>query len=91
MIINRRLGEPEALPKAAALAVKGMREGGRRRVLLPPQGGWVTERTQVAPSCWCCETAHLAWFTRRRLTPYKGCRLDTTLLCCPCVRAVICC
>ena len=45
---TRRLGEPEALPKAAALAVKGMREGGRRRVLLPPQGGWVTERTQVA-------------------------------------------
>ncbi len=43
----RRLGDPESLPKAAALAVKGMREGGRRRVLLPPQGGWVSNKTQV--------------------------------------------
>lgn len=42
-----RLGDPESLPKAAALAVRGMREGGRRRVLVPPQGGWTTDSTQV--------------------------------------------
>ena len=44
-----RLGDPDTLPKAAALAVKGMREGGRRRVLVPPQGGWVSDRTGPLP------------------------------------------
>ena len=68
--VIRRLGEPEALPRAAALAVKGMREGGRRRVLLPPQGGWVTERTQVALFCFSFVTACLALSSRRQLIPH---------------------
>ncbi len=35
-----RYGDPEALPLAAVLGMQGMREGGRRRILIPPRYGW---------------------------------------------------
>ncbi len=42
----RRLGEPLSLPAAVTPAVLGMREGGRRRILVPPQLGWVSDKVR---------------------------------------------
>lgn len=44
------LGEPNSLPRAVAPAVLGMREGGRRRVLVPPQVGWVDGSVKPQPA-----------------------------------------
>lgn len=43
------LGEPDSLPRAVPPAVVGMREGGRRRVLVPPQAGWVDGSVRPRP------------------------------------------
>lgn len=42
-----RLGDQLSLPAAATPAVVGMKEGGRRRILIPPSLGWVNN--QVGP------------------------------------------
>jgi hypothetical protein len=34
------LGEKDSIPPTVAVALDGMREGGRRRVLVPPSLGW---------------------------------------------------
>lgn len=44
------LGEPGSLPRAVPPAVLGMKEGGRRRVLVPPQVGWVDGNVQPKPA-----------------------------------------
>jgi hypothetical protein len=44
------LGEPGSLPRAAAPVALGMREGGRRRVLVPPQYGWVDGTVNPRPA-----------------------------------------
>mmetsp|Transcript_7776 Transcript_7776/g.22989 ORF Transcript_7776/g.22989 Transcript_7776/m.22989 type:complete len:356 (+) Transcript_7776:882-1949(+) len=46
---NFRLGNKGSLPAAAAVGVKGMRVGGRRRILIPPRGGWVDKSIQPRP------------------------------------------
>lgn len=40
-----RLGDPAAVPRAAAAAMLGMKAGGIRRVLIPP-GGWASEQVR---------------------------------------------
>ena len=42
------LGDRKALPVAGILGMEGMREGGRRRILVPPQLGW-GDRGEVGP------------------------------------------
>jgi hypothetical protein len=37
---NKSLGDPLAVPAAVAIGLVGMREGGRRRILVPPRLGW---------------------------------------------------
>lgn len=53
------LGEAKSLPAAATPAVVGMRQGGRRRVLVPPRFGWVDDTVRCAAknsgSCRCSE------------------------------------
>jgi len=44
------LGEPGALPRAVVPAVLGMREGGKRRVLVPPEVGWVDGNVRPRPA-----------------------------------------
>eukprot|EP00242_Pyramimonas_sp_CCMP2087_P010163 CAMPEP_0198207686 /NCGR_PEP_ID=MMETSP1445-20131203/11119_1 /TAXON_ID=36898 /ORGANISM="Pyramimonas sp., Strain CCMP2087" /LENGTH=310 /DNA_ID=CAMNT_0043880811 /DNA_START=133 /DNA_END=1068 /DNA_ORIENTATION=- len=45
-----KLGEPDALPPAVAPAVVGMRQGGVRRVLVPPRFGWAAnDKLQPVP------------------------------------------
>jgi hypothetical protein len=41
-----RLGTPQSLPAAATPAVVGMRQGGRRRILIPPRYGWVDDQVR---------------------------------------------
>ena len=43
------LGELDAVPRAVAPALVGMREGGRRRVLVPPQLGWTSDAVLPKP------------------------------------------
>eukprot|EP00983_Pelagomonas_calceolata_P130359 1161677-Pelagomonas_calceolata.AAC.15 len=38
-----RFGDPGALPVGAVPAVEGMKQGGRRSVLIPPEEGWVDD------------------------------------------------
>ena len=38
-----RYGDPGSLPPAAMPVLEGMRVGGRRRVLVPPEAGWVDD------------------------------------------------
>ncbi|GIL92722.1 hypothetical protein Vretimale_11763 [Volvox reticuliferus] len=44
-----RLGEAGSLPAAATLALVGMRQGGKRRVLVPPRLGWVDDKVGPRP------------------------------------------
>ncbi|EFJ40481.1 hypothetical protein VOLCADRAFT_108144 [Volvox carteri f. nagariensis] len=44
-----RLGEPSSLPAAVTPALVGMRQGGRRRVLVPPRLGWVDDKVGPRP------------------------------------------
>ena len=39
------LGEKDSVPPTVAVALNGMREGGRRRVLVPPSLGWRDSKT----------------------------------------------
>ena len=48
-VVTCRLGDPDALPKAAAAAIVGMRPGGRRRVLVPPRG-WASDKVRTCAS-----------------------------------------
>lgn len=43
LAVGPRLGDVDSLPRAAAVAMVGMKPGGRRRVLIPP-GGWLSEK-----------------------------------------------
>jgi hypothetical protein len=43
------LGESDSVPRAVAPALVGMREGGRRRVLVPPQLGWTSGTVLPTP------------------------------------------
>ncbi len=42
------LGTLGALPRAVEAGMVGMREGGRRRILVPPQLGWVNDKVLLA-------------------------------------------
>ncbi|GMH40179.1 hypothetical protein BSKO_08083 [Bryopsis sp. KO-2023] len=44
-----RLGDRGSLPAAATPAVVDMKEGGRRRILIPPQLGWVSDKVGPRP------------------------------------------
>lgn len=44
------LGDSDAVPSAVAPALVGMREGGRRRVLVPPQLGWTSDAVGPRPA-----------------------------------------
>jgi len=44
------LGDKNSLPRAATVAIKGMKEGGKRRILIPPQVGWVNEKVGPQPA-----------------------------------------
>ena len=44
------LGDSDAVPRAVAPALVGMREGGRRRVLVPPQLGWTSDAVRPRPA-----------------------------------------
>jgi hypothetical protein len=41
-----RLGDTYSLPRAATPAVVGMKVGSRRRILIPPQLGWVSDKVR---------------------------------------------
>ncbi|KAG2485435.1 hypothetical protein HYH03_015814 [Edaphochlamys debaryana] len=45
-----RLGDPGSLPRAVTPALVGMRQGGRRRVLVPPQLGWTDDKVGPRPA-----------------------------------------
>eukprot|EP01023_Acetabularia_acetabulum_P055276 TRINITY_DN6368_c1_g1_i1.p1 TRINITY_DN6368_c1_g1~~TRINITY_DN6368_c1_g1_i1.p1 ORF type:complete len:215 (-),score=28.98 TRINITY_DN6368_c1_g1_i1:178-822(-) len=41
------LGELNAVPAAVSAGMEGMRQGGKRRILVPPQFGWARDRKQI--------------------------------------------
>jgi hypothetical protein len=43
------LGEPNSVPRAVAPALLGIKEGGKRRVLVPPGLGWVDGEVNPKP------------------------------------------
>lgn len=49
-VSSLRLGEPGSLPAAASAAIIGLQEGGKRRILVPPQFGWVTDTIGPRPN-----------------------------------------
>eukprot|EP00803_Ostreobium_quekettii_P007037 evm.model.scf_447EXC.2 EVM.evm.TU.scf_447EXC.2 scf_447EXC:14068-17358(-) len=57
-----RLAERNSLPAAATPAVVGMKEGGRRRILIPPEYGWVNDSVGPIPD---------TFGGRRRLAAHK--------------------
>ncbi len=48
-----RLGDLYALPAAVTSGMVGMREGGRRRILVPPQLGWTSDKVGWASDDTC--------------------------------------
>ncbi|GFR44958.1 hypothetical protein Agub_g6268, partial [Astrephomene gubernaculifera] len=58
-----RLDDPLALPAAVPPALLGMRQGGRRRVLVPPGLGWVDDKVGPRPD---------TFGGRRRLSGHRG-------------------
>ncbi|PNH10675.1 Peptidyl-prolyl cis-trans isomerase FKBP16-1, chloroplastic [Tetrabaena socialis] len=44
-----RLGDPDSLPAAVTPVLEGMRQGGKRRVLVPPRFGWVNDKVGPRP------------------------------------------
>lgn len=43
------MGDPLSLPLSVTPAVVGMRVGGIRRILVPPQLGWTSDKVQPRP------------------------------------------
>eukprot|EP00803_Ostreobium_quekettii_P006690 evm.model.scf_699.3 EVM.evm.TU.scf_699.3 scf_699:62775-66066(-) len=60
--VQYRLAERNSLPAAATPAVVGMKEGGRRRILIPPEYGWVNDSVGPIPD---------TFGGRRRLAAHK--------------------
>lgn len=46
---NFTLGAPDALPAAVTSGLQGMHEGGKRRVLVPPSLGFVSDKVGPIP------------------------------------------
>ncbi|KAG2426955.1 hypothetical protein HXX76_012740 [Chlamydomonas incerta] len=44
-----RLGDANSLPAAVTPALVGMRQGGKRRILVPPRLGWVSDKVGPRP------------------------------------------